>query len=196
MAVPGLRPLFFFPASCWAAGASTLGPSPRRARNPCGLPAPGAASSGGPCRSGSAAPGPALTGPGSPRFTSWVAPGPGPPGMGWASSPSGAGASSPSPSRAWVSSWARPAAPDASSPRAWALAGPRGLGAVGSKSRRSLGRRAPGAPGREPEGCFANACTFLLVSGPLARASATDLVAAWVAGAPAHCLARRSQNLT
>ena len=56
--------------------------------------------------------------------------------------------------------------------------------------------RAPGAPGRDPEGCFANACTFLLVSGPPARASATDLAAAWVAGAPAHCFVRRSQKRT
>ena len=54
--------------------------------------------------------------------------------------------------------------------------------------------RAPGVPGRDPDGGFANACAFLRARGPPARASAMDLVAAWLPGAPAHCLARRPQN--
>ena len=60
----------------------------------------------------------------------------------------------------------------------------------------SLGRRAPGAPGLEPDGCFAKACTLLRVRGPPARASAMALVAAWFAGAAAHRFVRRSQNRT
>ena len=80
----------------------------------------------------------------------------------------------------------------------WALgyAGPAGLGAWGSSVITSLGRRAPGAPGLEPDGCFAKACTFLRVRGPPARASAMALAAAWFVGAAAHRFVRRSQNRT
>ena len=67
---------------------------------------------------------------------------------------------------------------------------------LGSRTSWSLGSRAPGAPGRDPDGCFAKAWTFLRVRGPPTRASAMALVAAWQAGAPVHRFVRKSQKRT
>ena len=91
-------------------------------------------------------------------------------------------------------SWGAPPGASRAPSCAWGLASPCGLGTPKSKTNTSLGKRAPRASGRDPDGCFANAYAFLRVRGPPARASATDLVAAWFPGVPAHCLMRMPQN--
>ena len=112
----------------------------------------------------------------------------------------GPGPPQPVPGSPWASSWA--CAMGSSGPgsaacsRACGAAGPGGLSTLGSRTSRSLGSRVPGAPGRDPDGCFAKAWTFLRVRGPPARASAMAWVATWQAGAPVQRLVRRSQKRT
>ena len=133
-------------------GSALPGPNPRKARMSWGLPSrPHSWSLPLPCCSR------ATSGSGSPASV---------PGSPW--SPSWAGQAGPAASCAMGSSG--PGAESCS----WAggAAGPGGLGTLGSKTSWSLGSRAPGAPRRNPDGCFAKAWTFLRVRGPPAKASA------------------------
>lgn len=89
-------------------------------------------------------------------------------GVGGVRCPARVGALAQGRSKSGSSSWGAP--PKTAWVPAWA--GPGGFGALGSRTSRSLGRRTPGAPGWEPDGCFAKACAFLRVRGPPTKASA------------------------